>query len=150
MKKLSLITLLISCIVLPAWAGNGLIHVPSNDSVGITADRLEAALTDKGMKIFNRIDHAAGASKAGMALRDSQLIIFGNPKIGTKLMQCQQSLGLDLPLKVLIWDNGQGQTLLSFTDMAYLKAKHGATACDPLFVKINQVLTDLLKGAAAD
>ena len=80
-------------------AGNGLIHVKSDYDVSTTADRYQEAVKAKGMAVFARIDHAAAAASVGKVLRPTELIIFGNPKVGSLLMQCQQSIGIDLPAK---------------------------------------------------
>ena len=85
-------------------ADDTLISVKSQHSVKETADRLENVLTEKGMTVFARIDHAAGAKKVEKILRPTELVIFGNPKVGTPLMQCAQSVAIDLPQKALIWD----------------------------------------------
>lgn len=148
MKKLIPFMLLIAAINPSAWAENGLVHVSANADVKASADRLEAILKDKGMTLFNRIDHAAGAAAVGLELADSQLLIFGNPKVGTKLMQCQPSLGLDLPLKVLIWQDPQGQVFLSYSDLGQLKTQHAVAGCDPLFAKVGQALAALVEAAS--
>jgi len=88
-------------------------------------DRLEAAVKAKGMTIFARIDHAAGASAAGLSLRPTEVLIFGNAKGGTPLMQSVQTIGLDLPLKALVWQDISGKTWLSYNDPAWLAKRHG-------------------------
>ena len=103
---------------------DGLITIASNHSVKETLDRLEASLKAKAIRIFARIDHAAGAKSVGMDLRPTELLIFGNPKAGTPLMQARQTIGLDLPLKVLAWEDAQAKTWLTRPDIAWLARRH--------------------------
>lgn len=107
----------------------GVVHVKSAHDVRATADRLESALLNKGMTVFVRIDHAAGAKGAGLELRPTELVIFGNPKVGTPLMQCQQSAAIDLPQKALIWQDADGQVWLTYNDPHYLAERHGLEPC---------------------
>jgi uncharacterized protein (DUF302 family) len=88
-------------------------------------DRLEAAVKAKGMTLFARIDHAAGAAAVGMSLRPTELLIFGNAKGGTPLMQSNQTVGIDLPLKALVWEDASGVTWLSYNDPSWLAKRHG-------------------------
>jgi uncharacterized protein (DUF302 family) len=88
-------------------------------------NRLEAAVKAKGMTVFARIDHAAGATGAGLSLRPTEVLIFGNAKAGTPLMQSVQTIGLDLPLKALAWQDASGKTWLSYNDPAWLAKRHG-------------------------
>ena len=91
-------------------------------------NRLEAAVKAKGMTVFARIDHAAGAAAAGLSLRPTEVLIFGNAKGGTPLMQSVQTIGIDLPLKALVWQDASGKTWLSYNDPAWLAQRHGLTA----------------------
>ena len=86
--------------------------------------RLEAVVKTKGMSVLARIDHAAGAAKIGTSLRPTEVLIFGNPKGGTPLMQSAQTIGLDLPLRALVWQDASGQTFLSYNDPAWLAKRH--------------------------
>ena len=88
-------------------------------------DRLEAEIRVKGMTVFARIDHAAGAAEVGLPLRPTELLIFGNAKGGTPLMQSVQSIGIDLPLKMLVWQDAEGVTWISYNDPAWLAHRHG-------------------------
>ncbi len=92
-----------------AVATDGLVSVKSPYPVGQTLDRLEAGAQQHGLKVFARIDHAAGAVSVGRSLRPTELLIFGNPQGGTPLIECAQSAGIDLPLKALAWQDAQGQ-----------------------------------------
>jgi uncharacterized protein (DUF302 family) len=106
----------------------GLITIASNHSVKETLDRLEAGLRGQGVTVFARIDHGAGAAETGMSLRPTELIVFGHPKAGTPLMQAKQSIGIDLPLKMLGWQDGADRTWLTYNDMAWLAKRHGLGA----------------------
>jgi uncharacterized protein (DUF302 family) len=107
---------------------NGLITVPSAHGVTDSIDRLEAHVKSKGMTVFARIDHAAGAEEAGLALRPTELLIFGNARAGTPLMQAHQSIGIDLPLKVLAFEDAAGKVWLAYNAPAWLVARHGDAA----------------------
>jgi uncharacterized protein (DUF302 family) len=103
----------------------GLVSVRSHHPVKATIDRLEAALTAAGITVFARIDHAAGAASVAMPLRPTELLIFGNPRAGTPLMQATQTTGLDLPLKVLAWEDAGGAVWVTYNDPAWLARRHG-------------------------
>jgi uncharacterized protein (DUF302 family) len=98
----------------------GLTTIRSRSSVKATIDRLEASLKAGGVIVFARIDHAAGAISVGMSLRPTELLIFGNPKGGTPLMQANQTIGIDLPLKVLAWEDASGGVWVTYNDPAWL------------------------------
>jgi uncharacterized protein (DUF302 family) len=106
----------------------GLTSVPSNFGPKETMDRLETFVKAKGMTVFARIDHAAGATQAGLSLRPTELLIFGNAKAGTPLMQSNQTVGIDLPLKALVWLDESAKTWLSYNVPAWLAKRHGADA----------------------
>jgi len=106
-------------------ANNGLITLASQHAVKATIDRLDTAAKAKGLTIFARVDHAAGATSVGMPLRPTELLIFGNARGGTPLMQLAQTIGIDLPLKALAWEDAAGKTWLSYNDPAWLAARHG-------------------------
>ena len=130
-----------------AYADNGIISVKSSHEVKATADRLENTLKQKGMTVFIRINHAEGAQKVGKKLRPTELVVFGNPKVGTPLMQCSQSTAIDLPQKALIWQDDQGQVWLSYNDPNYLVERHGITGCDEVIKKIEKALSNFAKAA---
>lgn len=132
-----------------ALADTGMANIKSAHDVSTTADRLEKALLSKGMTIFTRIDHAAGAIKAGKTLRPTELVIFGNPKVGTPLMQCQQSIAIDLPQKALIWEDDSGQVWFSYNTPAYLASRHNIEGCDQALAKIEQALSNFAQAAVA-
>ncbi|MDB5640534.1 MAG: hypothetical protein JWP51_5442 [Bradyrhizobium sp.] len=106
-------------------AVQGLTTVPSSHGPKDTMNRLEAEVKAKGMTVFARIDHAAGAVEAGLSLRPMEVLIFGNAKAGTPLMQSFQTIGIDLPLKALVWQDAAGDTWLSYNDPAWLAQRHG-------------------------
>ena len=134
-------------IVSTAVAGNGLISVKSSHTVKATADRLENVLNQKGMTVFIRINHAAGAQKIGKKLRPTELVVFGNPKVGTPLMQCSQSVAIDLPQKALIWQDDKGQVWLSYNDPNYLAQRHGLSDCADVIKKVEKALSNFAKAA---
>jgi uncharacterized protein (DUF302 family) len=145
--KLLIPLLLIFSTIGQAQANNGLISMKSAHDVNTTADRLEAVLTEKGMKVFNRIDHAAGAASVGNSLRPTQLIIFGNPKIGSVLMNCTQTIAIDLPQKALIWQDGGGQVWLSYNNPALLAKRHRMSGCDAVLKKVTGALATFAEAA---
>jgi len=132
-----------------AQADEGLISADSPHSVPVTVDRLTAALEKKGMHIFDRIDHSAGARKVDKTLRPTVLLIFGNPKIGTALMQCRQAAGIDLPLKFLVWEDADGQVQVTYNDPAYLAQRHDISGCDAVLKKMTKALAGFAATATA-
>jgi uncharacterized protein (DUF302 family) len=106
-------------------AAPGLTTIASSHGPKDTMNRLEAEVKAKGMTVFARIDHAAGAAGVGLSLRPTELLIFGNAKAGTPLMQSVQTIGIDLPLKALVWQDASGKTWLSYHDPAWLAQRHG-------------------------
>jgi len=122
----------------------GLITTGSHRKPKETMDRLEAAIRSKGMVVFARIDHAAGAREAGLSLRPTELLIFGNAVAGTPLMQAKQTIGIDLPLKALVWQDDAGATFISYNDPAWLAARHGLGAAA---VRSVAAMTAALKAA---
>jgi uncharacterized protein (DUF302 family) len=131
MKRWHLVLLLVA-FVLPASAAdnavhnkNGIVDVPSNHSVDQTVDKLKGILQSKGITLFIVIDHSGEAAKVGMKMPPTKLLIFGNPKGGTPLMLAAPSIALDLPLKILVWEDTQGKVWLSYNSPEYLKERHG-------------------------
>ena len=102
----------------------GLVSIQSGNSVKVTIDRLEAMLKNKSITVFARIDHAAAAASVGMSLRPTELLIFGDPRAGTPLMQADQTIGIDLPLKALVWEDASGATWISYNDPVWLAQRH--------------------------
>ena len=104
---------------------NGLTTLSSVFGPQDTADRLESEIKARGMTVFARIDHAAGAAAAGMTLRPTEVLIFGNARGGTPLMQAVQTIGIELPLKILVWQEADGRTWLGYNDPEWLARRHG-------------------------
>jgi len=104
---------------------NGLIHLPSQHSVDDTVQRLQSLLQEKNINLFAVIDHSGEAERVGLQMNPTKLLIFGNPKGGTPLMQAAPTVAIDLPLKALVWQDGDGKVWLSYNDPAYLQHRHG-------------------------
>ena len=103
----------------------GIVHKLSNHSVDSTLDHLKTILLNKGITLFALIDHSGEAAKAGMQMRPTKLLIFGSPKAGTPLMLAAPSIAIDLPLKILVWEDASGKTWVSYNAPAYLQQRHG-------------------------
>jgi uncharacterized protein (DUF302 family) len=149
MKHSLLALLLIAPLATSAEAADvtGLVTLPSAHDVPVTADRLVAAAQAKGLKIFARIDHAAGAAEVGNPLAPAELVILGNPKIGTALMQCGHTIAIDLPFKALIWQDADGKVWLSYNTPRYLAERHGITGCEAPVEKASGALDGLARSA---
>jgi len=104
---------------------NGIVDVSSHHSVDETVDRIKDILKSKGITLFALVDHSGEAAKVGMKMRPTKLLIFGNPKAGTQLMLAAPSIAIDLPLKLLVWEDGQGKVWISYNSPEYLKERHG-------------------------
>lgn len=129
---------------------NSRISVVSAHSVEITMNRLEATLKEKGMEIFSRIDHAANARKVDLEMPETQVLIFGNPKLGTKLMLAAPSIALDLPLKILVASGSDGSVCLSWLDPSYVKSFHEVEGCDEAFEMVGNALSNIVAAVAAE
>ena len=136
------------CLATAAHAQESLIKVRSAHSVKATLDRLETGLKEKGVTVIARVDHAGAAQKAGMTLRPTEVLIFGNPKAGTPMMQCAQSIGIDLPQKALAWQEEKGDVWLAYNDQKYLAQRHAAKGCDAPVKAMSDVLAAFVKAAA--
>jgi uncharacterized protein (DUF302 family) len=133
-----------------AMAVDGLTTIRSSHGPKDTMNRLEAAVKAKGLTVFARIDHAAGAAEAGLPLRPTELLIFGNAKGGTPLMQLAQTIGIDLPLKALVWQDASSSTWLSYNDPGWLAKRHRlGHEVDAAVSAIAAALDALAKAAAA-
>lgn len=141
-------------LTVPSFANDSLntsslISIKSAHDVSTTADRLESILKSKGMNVFARIDHAAGAKKAEMELRPTELVIFGNPKVGTPLMKCNQSIAIDLPQKALIWQDKDDNVWLGYNDPDYLAKRHSLAGCDEVLAKVKGALAKFAAAATS-
>jgi len=112
-------------------------------------NRFEAIAKKKSLNIFARINHTAGAAKIGKTLRPTEVLIFGNPQGGTPFIECGQTVGIDLPLKVLVWEDAAGQVWLGYNDPVYLAKRHGVAEC-PAAGKLNKALAGLSAAALAE
>jgi uncharacterized protein (DUF302 family) len=126
----------------------GLTTVPSHFGPKETVDRLETEIQAKGMKVFARIDHAAGAAEVGLTLRPTELIIFGNARGGTPLMQSVQTVGIDLPLKVLVWEDTAGKALISYNEPGWIVQRHGVADAEAVVSKMNDLMRAIATIAA--
>jgi uncharacterized protein (DUF302 family) len=129
--------------------GHGLITKPSAHSVSVTLDRLEKGLTSKGITVALRWNHGAKAEGADIALRPTEILIFGNPKLGSHLMTSTQAAGIDLPLKALAWEDENGKVWLSYNDPAYLAERHGIEDRAEILAKMSKALAGLTDAATA-
>ena len=107
---------------------SGIIDIPTNNSVEQTVTRLKTILEAKGVTLFTIIDHSGEAQKVGLTMRPTKLLIFGNPKAGTPLMLAAPSIAIDLPLKILVWEDTQGKTWLTYNSPEFLRTRHNLPA----------------------
>ena len=143
------LTILLLCILSNvAYAQNGMKTIESRHNVADTADKLINIIEKRGLKLFARINHAKNAANLDMTLRPTELVIFGNPKVGTPLMQCAQTTGLDLPQKILVWEDERGNTYITYNAPKYLKKRHGIVGCKKILEKVASGLTKLTQAAA--
>jgi uncharacterized protein (DUF302 family) len=142
-----LLIVALSLAAIPAFAGEALVMRQSRHPVAETMDRLVAAAEAKGLKIMARIDHAAGAEAAGLKLRPTQVLLFGNPKLGTPLIEASPAIGIDLPLRVLAYEDDAGVTWLAYTKPEVLRSRHGVAAKDELFAAMGKTLDALTASA---
>jgi len=126
--------------------GDGLIDIPSNHSVDETVEKLMGILQAKGVTLFALVDHSGEAAKVGMKMRPTKLLIFGNPKGGTPVMLAAPTIAIDLPLKILIWEDAQGKVLVTYNSPAYLQTRHQV----PAELLQNIVVVEALAKAAAE
>jgi uncharacterized protein (DUF302 family) len=144
------LTVVVSLWGVQAMAVDGLTTGRSNSGPTETMNRLEAVVKAKGLTVFARIDHAAGAAEVGLPLRSTELLIFGNAKGGTPLMQSAQTVGIDLPLKMLVWQDASGVTWVSYNDPSWLAKRHGLShEADETVSALAAALGAIAKTAAA-
>lgn len=157
MKQYIFSSLLLVALAAPAHATDAsddtteaLISTQSALSVEETADKLEAMMKEKGLTVFARINHAVNAEKVDLHLRPTELIIFGNPKVGTPLMQCSQTIAIDLPQKMLVWQDKEGKSWLSYNNPDALRERHNVEGCGETLAKVKKVLGGLSAAVAAE
>ena len=131
-----------------ASAADGLIEIKSPHSAKDTMNKLEDIVKQRGLNVFARIDHSAGAARIGKTLRATELLIFGNPQGGTPLMECAQTAGIDLPLKALVWEDASNQVWLGYNDPAFLAQRHGAATC-PVVENLRKALAGIVEATVA-
>lgn len=131
-------------------AQDGMIKLQSPHDVATTLDKLTSVLESKGMSVFGRVNHASNAESAGMSLRPTEVLIFGNPKIGTPLMLCSQSVAIDLPQKMLAWEDEAGEIWLGWNDPTHLKTRHAIEGCDEVLEKVTAALSNFAKAAVSE
>jgi uncharacterized protein (DUF302 family) len=131
-----------------AMAADGLVALKSPYEAKETMNRFEDMARQRGLTVFARIDHAAGAAKIGKTLRPTEVLVFGNPQGGTPLMECAQTAGIDLPLKALVWEDESKQVWLGYNNAVYLAQRHGAPTC-PSVENIDKALSALAAAAVA-
>ncbi|MEW5964024.1 MAG: DUF302 domain-containing protein [Pseudomonadota bacterium] len=146
MLRSALVALAIAAAI-PAAAGEALVVKESALSVKDTLDALAKAIEAKGLKVFARVDHAAGAKAAGLDMAPAEVLMFGNPKLGTPLMQAKPEIGLDLPLKVLAWQDASGKVRIGYTAPDALKARYGISGKDEVFATMAKALDGLTTAA---
>jgi uncharacterized protein (DUF302 family) len=127
---------------------DGLITTPSRFDPKETMDRIEGAVRTQDLQVFARIDHAAGAAAAGLELRPTELLIFGNARGGTPLMQSIQTAGIDLPLKALAWQDAAGACWISYNDLHWIAARHGIANLEPVVAKLSAALGAIVSTVA--
>lgn len=143
------VTAACSTLTAPTTAADqGMTVLKSPHSAADTMTRLEAQVKQRGLAVFARIDHAAGAARTGQTLRPTELLIFGSPQTGTPLMQCAQRVGIDLPMKALAWSDAQGQTWLGYNEPQWLLRRHGAGECAAAEA-VGKALASLAQAAVA-
>lgn len=138
---------LLACTTM-ANAADGLVEIKSPYGAKETMNRLENVVKQRGLHVFARIDHAAGAAKIGETLRPTALLIFGNPRGGTPFMQCAQTVGIDLPLKALVWRDAASQVWIGYNDPAYIARRHGVPDC-PAVKGLQKALTGIAEATVA-
>ena len=131
-----------------AQSAEGLVQLESPHSAGDTMDRLESLVRERGLNVFARIDHAAGAARVGHALRPTEVLIFGSPEGGTPFMECAQTVGIDLPLKALVWEDSAARVWLGYNDPGFLAQRHEAADC-PAAGELQDALAGLARAVVA-
>ena len=149
MRNLLVVVLLLVAPIMVSAADDGLISKKSNHSVKVTLDRLENVLKKKGITIVKRWSHDEGGKKAGIPLRPTELLIFGNPKMGTHFFTSNQTSGIDLPMKALAWQDKEGQVWLTYNDPSYIAGRHEIKNRSEIVKKMTGALNNLTNAAIA-
>jgi len=149
MKKIISLGVVLLSASFSVSASEGLVKYESRFSVKETADRFEEIAKSKGLTLFARVDHRKNAQGVNLELRPTEVIMFGNPKVGTPLMQCAQNVAIDLPQKVMVSEDANSKVWLSYNSPNYLMERHNIKGCDEVINKISRVLSTLSKAAVA-
>jgi uncharacterized protein (DUF302 family) len=128
---------------------NGLITIASHHSVRETIDRAEAIIKAAGNRVFARVDHQAGAVEVGLTMAPMELVIFGNPRGGTPLMLAAPTFGIDLPLKLLAWQDGEGRVWLTYDSLGWIAARHGTSGVGERLAELEAKVRAVAEKAAA-
>jgi len=147
MKKL-LLGLSLLLIANLSFADSGVVTKTSANSVKETVDKLETIVSGKGFTVVARVNHAKAAENNGLSLRPTEVLIFGNPKVGTKLMSSNQAIGLDLPIKVLVWEDEKGVVSISYSDPAWMVSRYGISDREGVVKKMTGALGKFTDAAA--
>jgi uncharacterized protein (DUF302 family) len=147
MNKLLIVVVLV-ILAVPVWADTGVVTVSSSVGFSDTLERFKAVLKEKGVKVVFELDHQANGKRVEESLNKTHLLLFGNPKLGTPLMRSVRSIGIDLPMKVLIWEDDDGKVFLTYNDPQYLAARHSIEDNKAIFRKMSAVLKVLTTTAA--
>ncbi|MEA3412692.1 MAG: DUF302 domain-containing protein [Pseudomonadota bacterium] len=143
MSSRIVVALLLFSLVSVAWATPGLVTKVSPHSVDETVERVESLLSKKGIRVFAVVDHRSNAQGAGLELGEITLIVFGNPKLGTPMMQSNPTVGIDLPMKIVVWRGADDKVYLAYNDPEYLAGRHGITDRDGVVKKMSGALSNL-------
>lgn len=150
MKRFAIAGMMLSAaLATPAHATDGLVAVPCMQTSRMCLDRLETLAKSRGLKVFARIDHAAGAASIGETLRPTELMIFGHPKGGTPLLKCSQAYGISLPLHVLAWEDVKGKHWIGYRDPAGVAQSHPDVACNATLKQLTQSLDEMVRLVAS-
>lgn len=149
MRRVLSVVVLFIASVSAAYAAQGLIEKTSAHSVEYTVKRLEALLQKKGIHVVAVVDHKRNAAGAGLEMNEEVLLIFGNPRLGTPLMQSNPTVGIDLPMKILVWEDEGGGVHVAYNDPAYLARRHGISDRDEVVAKMQAALNRITDAAIA-
>lgn len=133
----------------PAMSAEGMVMVPSARKVEATVVELERAIRSRGLTIFATVDHAANARRAGLSLRPMTLLLFGNPEVGTSLLESSRTVGLDLPQRMLVWHDANGAVFVGYNDPSWLAERHGIVGHEEELAKMSALLEELSAAACS-
>lgn len=148
-KVIAAVALLTALLSISATAAEGLIQKASAHSTDQTVERLKGILEKKGIRVFAHVNHQKNAQTVNLELNNIQLIIFGNPLLGTPLMQANPTIGIDLPMKVLVWEDAQGKVWLAYNDPSYLVGRHGIDNRQAIVDKMEKALKNMTNAATS-